>query len=247
MRECSYINHCCSGMIGSGKSNISSVVSVCQSQMKDGPVAPAIAAFASLGAHGAHTNNEERDLHVWLKGLHGMHLDVYFTTVQIEAGRLDKGIFNLTKKESCPCLPKTFFVRLFPKLSYRIQPFARQVVNSDKLEDVAIPCWLPHEVLHAVALAGPRQVWGSKGLTNARTNDMILLHIIVSVNHLGRRCIPTNIVSSLYQCWVAATKNKYKNFGTTFSKWTGGRIILHFRIVKLVREGALGLVFSTMG
>lgn len=61
---------------------------------------PAIAAFASLGAHGAHPNNEERDLHVWLKGLHGMQLDVYFTTVQIEAGRLDQEIFHLTKKES---------------------------------------------------------------------------------------------------------------------------------------------------
>ena len=33
-----------------------------------------------------------------------------------------------------------------------------QVLNSDEVQDVAVPCLLPHEVLHAVACAGADQV-----------------------------------------------------------------------------------------
>jgi len=73
------------GMIGSGKSDIRTVVSIAQSQVEDGPVPPAIEAFASLGAWGAHSSNEERDLHSWLKDLHGITLEVYYTTLKIQA------------------------------------------------------------------------------------------------------------------------------------------------------------------
>lgn len=41
-----------------------------------------------------------------------------------------------------------------------------QVVNSDKVEPVPVPCLLPHEVLHAVACAGSKQVWLPHGFFN---------------------------------------------------------------------------------
>ena len=75
---------CCLGMIGTGKANVHTVVSIAQSQMMDGPVPPAIEAWASLGSHGAHPNNEERDMQTWLKGLHDIQLEVYYTTVRVE-------------------------------------------------------------------------------------------------------------------------------------------------------------------
>jgi len=80
-------------MIGSGKSNIRTVVSIAQSQVEDGPVPAAIEAFASLGAWGAHASNEERDLHAWLKDLHGITLEVYYTTLNIQV-RVSKPLSN---------------------------------------------------------------------------------------------------------------------------------------------------------
>jgi len=50
------------GMIGSGKSDIRTVVSIAQSQVEDGPVPPAIEAF-----------------------VHGITLEVYYTTLKIQA------------------------------------------------------------------------------------------------------------------------------------------------------------------
>jgi len=49
-------------MIGSGKSDIRTVVSIAQSQVEDGPVPPAIEAF-----------------------VHGITLEVYYTTLKIQA------------------------------------------------------------------------------------------------------------------------------------------------------------------
>ena len=72
-------------MIGSGKSDIRTVVRIAQSQVEDGPVPPAIEAFASLGNWGAYSSNEEHDLHAWLKDLHGITLEVYYAKLKIQA------------------------------------------------------------------------------------------------------------------------------------------------------------------
>ena len=80
------------GMIGAGKSNVRTVVSIAQSQLRDGPVPPAIECFASLGSYGAHPSNEERDLHRWLQGLHNITLSVYYTTMRIEASEQKQNI-----------------------------------------------------------------------------------------------------------------------------------------------------------
>ena len=80
----------CQGLIGSGKANISSVVSIAQSQRLDSldmglKLNPAIEAFASLGAFGKCPSHEERDLHRWLSGLHNLQLDVYYTNMRVQA------------------------------------------------------------------------------------------------------------------------------------------------------------------
>ncbi len=64
-------------MIGSGKANVRTVVSIAQAQCLDAEPTPAVKAFASLGGFGKHSSKEERDLHRWLKNLHGIELETY--------------------------------------------------------------------------------------------------------------------------------------------------------------------------
>ena len=72
-------------MIGSGKSHIHTLAAVAQAQIRDGlPVPDAIRAFASIGSCGAHSQNEERDLHRWLKDLHGLGLEIYYLPLKLE-------------------------------------------------------------------------------------------------------------------------------------------------------------------
>jgi hypothetical protein len=42
-----------------------------------GATGGAVAALATLGGHGACPQNEERDLHSWLHGLHGLRLPIH--------------------------------------------------------------------------------------------------------------------------------------------------------------------------
>lgn len=86
----------CQGLIGSGKPNVSSVVSIAQSQRLDSlgvglKLNPAIEAFASLGAFGKCPSHEERDLHRWLSGLHNLQLDVYYTNMRVQVTHLWNG------------------------------------------------------------------------------------------------------------------------------------------------------------
>ena len=72
-------------MIGSGKSHIRTVVSIAQAQSRDQEPTPAVKAFASLGTFGRNNANEERDLHRWLQGLHGIQLEVYNVRFSVQA------------------------------------------------------------------------------------------------------------------------------------------------------------------
>lgn len=62
-----------------------------QSQLMDAleadrDVPETVRCFASLGAFGAHTHNEERDLHRWLKNLHQISLEPYYIKLEVEVG-----------------------------------------------------------------------------------------------------------------------------------------------------------------
>jgi len=71
-------------MIGSGKANVHTVVSIAQAQCLDGNAPEAIEAFASLGTHGLNSSKEERDLHTWLSNLHDINLEVYYVEMTLE-------------------------------------------------------------------------------------------------------------------------------------------------------------------
>lgn len=79
-------------MIGTGKANVSTLVSVAQAQAQDGELPEAVKAFASLGCWGKHRSNEERDMHRWLHNLYDRHLEVYHVDMELLAGALC--IFN---------------------------------------------------------------------------------------------------------------------------------------------------------
>ena len=63
---------------------MSTVASIAQAQSKDSQPVDAIAGFASLGSFGAHGSNQERDMHRWLKNLHGSCLELYYTAFELE-------------------------------------------------------------------------------------------------------------------------------------------------------------------
>ncbi|CAL1166148.1 unnamed protein product, partial [Cladocopium goreaui] len=54
------------------------------SSNRDGQPVDAVAAFASLGSFGTCASNQERDMHRWLRNLHGTNLDMYYTPFELE-------------------------------------------------------------------------------------------------------------------------------------------------------------------
>lgn len=46
-------------------------------QDSGGSTPQAVPAFASLGGWGSHEQNQERDLHKWVNGLHGLNLETF--------------------------------------------------------------------------------------------------------------------------------------------------------------------------
>ena len=67
------------GMIGSGRSSIAAVADLSRAYLQDsgGSTPQAVQAFASLGGWGSHEQNQERDLHKWVNGLHGLNLETF--------------------------------------------------------------------------------------------------------------------------------------------------------------------------
>lgn len=72
-------------MVGQGQAHVRTVVAIAQSQHRDNSALPAIQAWASLGNFGASQQNEERDLHKWLKNLFDLQLEIYWTRLQLQA------------------------------------------------------------------------------------------------------------------------------------------------------------------
>ena len=67
--------------IGTGKWYVSDATATARAFAKDGTVADVIADFCSLGNYGKCPQNEERDLHVWLKQFKGSNLAPFYFEV----------------------------------------------------------------------------------------------------------------------------------------------------------------------
>ena len=130
-------------MIGSGKSHIRTLAEVANAQLRDGVAVPdSIRAFASIGCHGKHSQNEERDLHRWLRGLYGLQLEIYEFRMNLEASELR--LYNLFSWPG-------FHVCEVPMFQF-------QVPTSSVPENITISTLLPHEIIHCIASAGAPQV-----------------------------------------------------------------------------------------
>ena len=70
-------------MLGSGRAHVAQVCDLARANLKDGLPGEAVASFASLGAHGQHSANQERDLHRWLGSLYGMNLTTYKVAMRV--------------------------------------------------------------------------------------------------------------------------------------------------------------------
>ena len=75
------------GMLGSGRAHIAEVCDLARANVKDGVPSAALEAFASLGCHGRHAANQERDLHRWLTRIYGMNLSTYRVTMDLTVSR----------------------------------------------------------------------------------------------------------------------------------------------------------------
>ena len=64
-------------MLGTGRANVSEICDLARANLVDGVPSAALEAFGSLGTSGKHENNQERDLHRWLKALWGVTLTVF--------------------------------------------------------------------------------------------------------------------------------------------------------------------------
>ena len=119
-------------MIGEGKAHIHTLVTIAQAQRLDTQPVPAVDAFASLGNGGKCDSHEERDLHTWLKNLYDLQLEIYNTTMRLEAP-LEQVLQTCVHAEVLDGSP-----------------------GAD-IADLAIPTFLPHEILHALNHAGSEQ------------------------------------------------------------------------------------------
>jgi hypothetical protein len=71
--------------VGTGGSHVSTVAETARANVTDGIPSQAVKCFASLGASGKFVQNQERDLHTWLKGLYGLELEPYHVGMDILA------------------------------------------------------------------------------------------------------------------------------------------------------------------
>lgn len=66
-------------MLGSGRAHVAEICDLARSNLQDGLPSE----LASLGANGAHSSNQERDLHRWLVGIFGMKLTTYNVPIKL--------------------------------------------------------------------------------------------------------------------------------------------------------------------
>lgn len=74
------------GMVGTGRVSIAAASELSRAVVEDvGDAAPlAVKGLASLGCGGLHSQNEERDLHRWVKGLYQLELETYDVLMKLQ-------------------------------------------------------------------------------------------------------------------------------------------------------------------
>lgn len=84
------------GMVGCGRSSVAEVCDISRANVADGMHSKAIYGLNSLGGNGVHEQTQERDLHRWVKGLHGMNLEPLEVTMNLNVSWiLEKEFFKL--------------------------------------------------------------------------------------------------------------------------------------------------------
>lgn len=56
-------------MVGSGRASVAEICGMSRANVEDGLRSKSVCALKSLGGSGKHEQNQERDLHRWVKGL----------------------------------------------------------------------------------------------------------------------------------------------------------------------------------
>lgn len=77
-------------MLGTGRVHISEICDLARANVKDGIPSEALRSFSSLGSNGAHTANQERDLHRWLHSIFGVMLTPYKVNMQLTVSKLNQ-------------------------------------------------------------------------------------------------------------------------------------------------------------
>ena len=75
-------------MVGCGRSSVADICDISRANCADGVTSAALHRLKSLGATGSHSSNQERDLHVWLKGLHGTRLQPFKVPMELNVSWL---------------------------------------------------------------------------------------------------------------------------------------------------------------
>lgn len=147
-------------MIGNGRVSVAAAADLSRAHTADhgGNAPPAVLALATLGAGGAHRQNEERDLHRWVKDLYHLGMETYDVKMQLQVSR--------TKGSQEVFFPFSRFwvsiLHLYISIYecvfiWASHVHATQVPNEEGLFDKVIPFLLPHELCHALSMAGKQQ------------------------------------------------------------------------------------------
>lgn len=199
-------------MVGSGKASIASIAEISRANVADmGSMVPEpVRALASLGSWGSHTQNQERDLHKWLKGLHQLNLQTYDVDIQLEAwGAKQKFYYNQHVKSF-----------LTPKW-VNLPLLGLQAPNEPGLRSTTIPFLLPHEIFQALWEAGKCQVGAfCINPSNLKKPPHNLEGLSFPKYIGGTSCFP--LCSLIYPCWVVRVAGKFRISGTiAFNKKNG--------------------------
>ena len=73
--------------IGDGTHNVLHATELARTALRDGVDCDALRCIASLGKEGEISSNAERDLHVWLRHLYGLKLELYDIKLELQAAQ----------------------------------------------------------------------------------------------------------------------------------------------------------------
>ena len=77
----------CQGMVGNGRASVAAVAELSRAYVEDSgdSVPDAVRAIASLGNWGSQTQNQERDLHRWVRNLYNLDIQTYEAKILCQA------------------------------------------------------------------------------------------------------------------------------------------------------------------